>query len=458
MKNCYILFSLCLLINSIYSFTKNVRSNIFNARDPAFLSNRSKFNEIFKKYHTKVISDFERRLANETAIPAQTQTTTTQPSIRKGSSMLINTNSVKGSCNNDILKTFGIEKTDQDSQPKQSDASTKLYCRLNRTTCCSAEDIISTNKNFTQASKELKKRFELLEEIAVLFQGEKYKEIIFEVSRNDKCNSIVEKNIYYQNNLEDFYENILPTLVNKVLELTVDTYEYVKENMWFYSNLICTICNPLSTDFFKFSPGNSTVVANTSNCSKHLDLAEFEIRAISIFENVIKLFVDLIKCHNDLNEDDDYKVDDLLTDKINEEKAEFYSCFESYDFSSQVCSNICNKRQLDDWNFPIPFFKSLGQSLKVLFPHMAGMEINEYYEKVKKANIEDYMKDEPIQFFAKNESFLKFNLDNIHWDLKSSEGITIYNDKMGKQYFLYKVKESAALLQTIVVAFMVLLF
>ena len=363
---------------------------------------------------------------------------------------------VTGSCNDNLLKSFGINRS-ENRGPEVAKAFAKSFCRLNRTTCCTGIEINETAKVYAEAAYELKKKFEILEEITVLFQGEQYKELLFDVKSMDQCHSILESNNYFKDfkGMEDFLEVGIPDLVDKIHELTLDVQNYVKKNLWFYSNLVCTICSPLYAQFFNLENGQTTITANYSNCSEFIEMNEFEIRTVDIFQNVIKLFVDLAKCKNDWTNDADYAVDELNIDTMEKEKKDFYQCYESSDFTTANCRNICTKRQFDDYNFPIPIFKILGQSLKVLFEEFAGMDIEEFYRTIKGTEFSDFTKDGEIQFFKKNEYFLKFDLDKPVWDLKVNEGITIYNDHMGKKYFLVE-KEFGRILSIFISTFVLL--
>lgn len=344
---------------------------------------------------------------------------------------------VTGTCDDELLKSFGINRLEH-REPNVAKAYAKSFCRLNRTTCCKGEEIIETAKGYAEASYQLKKKFEVLEEITVLFQGEQYKELLYDIKPNTQCHPILEKSQYFKDykGMDQFIEEGIPELVNKIHELTLDVQNYVKKNLWFYSNLVCTICSPLYSKYFDFKDGKATITANFSNCSEFIEMTEFEIRTIEVFETVIKLFVDLAKCKNDWTENNDYSVDELNNIEIEKLKKGFYECYESSDFTTENCRNICTKRQFDDYSFPIPIFKILGQSLKVLFQEFAKMDVEEFYRKIKGSELSEFTNDQEIQFFKKNQHFLKYDLDKPIWNLQINEGVTIYNDHMSKKYIV----------------------
>ena len=72
-----------------------------------------------------------------------------------------------------------------------------------------------------------------------------------------------------------------------------ETQVYVKKNLWFYGNFVCTICNPKNFENFLLDPNGSTMVYNSNNCEEFLEMSEFETRTVLIYDKFIKLFVDL---------------------------------------------------------------------------------------------------------------------------------------------------------------------
>ena len=100
--------------------------------------------------------------------------------------------------------------------------------------------------HFTKAKKELEERFQPLQEMIVLFKGNRYEEVLFEVDQKEECKKILTDSALYKqaHNEDHFMNTVLPTEIDRMMSLLSDSEIYVKKNYWFFGNMICAICNP----------------------------------------------------------------------------------------------------------------------------------------------------------------------------------------------------------------------
>ncbi len=52
---------------------------------------------------------------------------------------------------------------------------------------------------------------------------------------------------------------------------------YFKKIAYSYANVVCTICNPAETQFFKLKESVLEVTINSNNCAEFLEIKAFEI-------------------------------------------------------------------------------------------------------------------------------------------------------------------------------------
>jgi hypothetical protein len=340
----------------------------------------------------------------------------------------------------DSNRSEGIEK---------ATAKERVYCRRNRHTCCTSGEISSTNMQFAKAAQQLRRTFEVFEELVTLFKGPSYRNILYEIDQNEKCFDVLKKSNLYQKakNLEHFTETLLPKKIDEIESLVNDTQLYVKKNLWFYGNMVCTACNPIEVPFFKISEQGSSITSHVSNCAELLEMSEYEARASNAYTNIIEPFVKLVICQADKENDDEYKIESLDMNVIEERTKNFFHCYEKFDFTTPDCQAICTHKKIDKFEFPIKFFSTIGKALKILFEKMTeGGNIEDYYLTIKGKNFDEYVVDEPIIFYAPNDEFKKNKFENLTLKVDSDVGITLYNDHMAKMYISKKIEESINLL------------
>ncbi len=84
--------------------------------------------------------------------------------------------------------------------------------------------------------------------------------------------------------------------------LKEDLQRYVKKNVWFYTGIICTVCNPSENEHFSFDSSNSSIKLHDRNCPDLFDMIEFEQRIVYIFNKLIKTVTDIVICKDSSKE------------------------------------------------------------------------------------------------------------------------------------------------------------
>lgn len=79
--------------------------------------------------------------------------------------------------------------------PSPASAKEKAICRLNRASCCSVNEIESIKEKFHEGVKKLNYRIELLQEILVLFRGNKYQEFLMTMMKSEEGKEYLEKTL-----------------------------------------------------------------------------------------------------------------------------------------------------------------------------------------------------------------------------------------------------------------------
>ena len=65
-------------------------------------------------------------------------------------------------------------------------------------------------------------------------------------ANDKKCLPILEKYDVFKTSVDfsEFMELKLPDALDQMAILVNDIELYVKRNLWYYANMICTVCNP----------------------------------------------------------------------------------------------------------------------------------------------------------------------------------------------------------------------
>lgn len=328
-------------------------------------------------------------------------------------------------CNLHLLGAFNVP-IDSDTA-REATFAERQYCNRNQYTCCSSADIEATKNNYLLKVKELEQRMELIEEMLTLFTGQAYKQVIFEVKNNDKCDNVfTRENINKNTFLSD--EEINKAIDNlQTLRIKLKSYTYKQKA--FYKNMICTICNPFNHQFFNIANGGSSVIVHSTLCVDMFENKDFEVELVLAYKYFIEPFSKLTDCTQ--NTIVTYDVVDL--DPILEQHENVHKCFkEHFDVHTENCKDLCWKN-IVEYKFPIPILNNFVKSLKGIFNKLTKGDITEYYTIVKNKHFPDHDNDAPIVFYA-SHGITENKIGELEWEIENDNGISTYHDKMHKKY------------------------
>jgi hypothetical protein len=341
---------------------------------------------------------------------------------------------------------FGVSG---DKRPKDDVATTseKSFCRRNRRSCCSTFNIQSTNLSFAKGSKALRTKFEVIEELFSLFRGPLFLNYVMEHKGKDACHEPVKDlTMEIDNKSYGFFDLVYHRYQLMMVEnLLMDVQLYVKKNLWFYGDLICTACNPDLQKHFKMDSNGSEFEVHTNTCSEMMEEREFERNLLLLYNNFLHKTMQFVECVEDIkdreedpeaeNDDDDevtfVKLDEAEVSKFLDS---FDNCWDDQKVSQEECVDFCTK-SLRLYKFPVNhLMHNYKVSLKILYKAMTGNEINDYYESIKDYEWKIDRENDAIAFYPQNELWGEYKFDELKWSYYTTKGQNIYKELMSKKY------------------------
>ena len=348
-------------------------------------------------------------------------------------------------CNTTLLTAFGVTG---DKRPKdlKATASEKTFCRRNKRSCCSSFNIQSTNMGFAKGATALRQKFEVVEELFSLFRGPLFFEYITEHSGKGECaKEVDDMSIELDNQQYGFFTQAYQRYQLMMIEnMLMDVIVYVKKNLWFYGNLVCSACNPDTQKYFEMDKNGSSFSVHTNTCSEMLEEREFERNLLLVYENYLHKTIKFIECVEDIKDkeedpDAEEEEDEVAFIKLNQEETEkflstFETCWEDQNVEQLECVQFCMK-SLRLYEFPIHhLMHNYKLSLQIMYKAMTGNEIQDYYESIKEMEWKIEHENDAIAFFAQNEVWEEYHFNKLKWTYHSSKGHNIYKEIMSKKY------------------------
>lgn len=362
-------------------------------------------------------------------------------------------------CNSDLLKIFGMggEFLTHARTPTLYEES---YCMRNWKTCCTYQNFESSNNTFAIAVQKMKKKFEKIEELFALFKGPKFSEFIHEHKNYTKCNSLVKDlNIDVDGHNYTYFDQFFIHHHLELLQLLlVDTEQYAKKIIYFYADLTCSVCNPKIQKYFTLDQeANPSMNIHVNTCSEVMELKEYELNLLTLYQNYLKPTVEFLNCVNgevskeDGEEDEKnsnpHKLVSLNNDQIELFETTYETCLSDKNVDLQECKDFC-KTDLNNYTFPFThLFKNLKISLAVLYKTLASNDIEEFYKEIKQEEF-DIEEDDPIEFYARNNEWVSHKMDNLEWGFDQDQGFNIFRQIMEKKY-INKIPKSMNILCSI---------
>ena len=166
------------------------------------------------------------------------------------------------SCNKDLLLAFGlkIDENRKNAQivPQASGVNEKTLCRRNIGTCCTYNEMMSVADDFAVTANKFREQFILLEELYVMFKGGKMFEVLLDIKQIDKCEAIMKNHVLIPRDENGVAQGTFETTValeiqNNVAGLFNEMRRYKKHIISNYGNVVCSICSPSESKYFKLN-------------------------------------------------------------------------------------------------------------------------------------------------------------------------------------------------------------
>ena len=358
-------------------------------------------------------------------------------------------------CNVDLLEIFDL-KGDKQVKDSKSLIEEKMYCRRNKRTCCSEQNIISSNVAFAKGAKALKEKFQVIEEFFTLFRGPLFSDYVIEHNSVSKCTKIVEDlNITIAEENFDYFTYTYQHYMMQMIEnLLMDTELYVKKNLWFYGDIICSICNPTYQENFNLSKEGSKLNLHTNTCSEMMEEREYEKNILHFYSKFVEKTTKFVECisgleeeteeeenenekeptEEEVNEQNNLKLIPLDKKQVDDFNKDFSTCWYDQNVIQLECSKFCSK-SLRLYEFPIDdLLHNYKVSLHILYEALTTKDISEFYEQIKELEWKIGTENDPIAFFALNSFWQDYKIDTLTWSYHSSQGLNVYKEIMSKKY------------------------
>ena len=342
-------------------------------------------------------------------------------------------------CQDGVIGAFQITPSIQNSnEPEKATHGTLDFCRKNKKTCCNEEQLNGIAAAYYKSYQDLVKAFEIFEEAMSIFIGPKFEQEILSqitlehLNKKEECAQYA-KNPLKTESLKDPI-NFSPELesiqfqMNELRNLLSETAYYVKRQGWFYGNLICTACNPADHEYIKVEGHKVTLTASHSTCLEIFDMKEYEYRMMTAFTKFLVPAANTYKCMTATEKEpfgEDQVIKPTKIEEIIENNKNYRFCFEEFDHETEVCQKQCEK-DLHEIQIPGDELDLMLDVVKVFFPVLTGVELEDYYTTIKNRPLEN--NPTKASFFPKDSIQLEMvyekagiHIFNNHWSKKFLE-------------------------------------
>lgn len=350
----------------------------------------------------------------------------------------IDSDDPKKVCKVDVLKHFGMGRANFFEFAKRSNIDIKAYCRRNLYTCCSVDHIESLASIFQRATEKLRKLFEPIEELLTLFRGPVYKNFINDMRGDEICAGFIEESMVLNEQKTEYFFDPEHTKARneEIFSLLVDLEYYIKHQIWFYGNMICTICNPDENKFFSMKSSKPRITALMNTCSDILEAYEFELRLAKLYNGFFKPLTDLISCREDNFNEGEVSLSYIPFDQIRSMERKFRSCYSNLSEKNADCVDICSK-SLTTFSPNVDIHTPFKEALRIIFRKFTKKDIVDYYREIKQEEFED-VHLQSVYFFMSNWSRVNSQeAKNFAWKF-SIQGANIYNNHISKKFYNYR--------------------
>jgi hypothetical protein len=342
----------------------------------------------------------------------------------------------KGVCKKTLIQALGLSGINSQFSPFRASNEERHFCINSKYTCCNSKAFVSAQKWFIKNWDIFQQSQEWIQEILSLFRGPKYSILLNDLKKNSKCHFFLFNSQNKEESLKFFDEEEVKFNIDNIGKQSVQFGFYKKNIRAFYSNIICTICNPLNDANLILVPGETTINVNINTLEKRLEILEYEINLVRIVERFVYPLAKVIQCHLGLQNDPTYFLPMIDFSKANLIQTQIDLCIADTTFSNLFCKLLMNIK-IFKHQFSVDINHQTKQALKIIYLAMTGNMINNFYGKYKN-DVKDEYFDYHYELFDKmNKKFRKLKLANTVFELHD-HGIDIYQNIMSANFFLQK--------------------
>lgn len=340
-------------------------------------------------------------------------------------------------CNKDLLVAMGFDVEDKnDLNPKIARFAEIGFCRKNKETCCNASELTKMARKHFNSLAKLHKIFEPFEEALTFVKGEKILETIREEAKpkkmaEKKCTKYAKGNVNYNREINFYTETAyMSEQIGTALLMLSDISFSIKKQGWFYSDLICTVCNPFDQEYMKVTDTAIEFIGSENTCIEVAEIKEFLNRLEIIYGDFLKPLADTFSC---LMRDDDKEFDEtellpeLNWEQVKKDAEQLDACHREFNADSK-CYDLCQKSMTTFEVSPI-LLKAYSKALTGLFHGLGDMSVEEFYKERKGEEYQpDTLTSSVVFFEIKSEKEKKMTME-----IKNA-GIHIFSNHFAKKF------------------------
>ena len=349
-------------------------------------------------------------------------------------------------CNTTLLGMVGF--TDVQEGPLPATAEQTRYCPKARYSCCSARHLQAAASEFTSRSKYFLAKFDVISELLVVLKDPRLQSFYVSMQTKER----VRQCSYHVNvGKSDFYQTkVFSRYVETLQQIEHDTRYYTRQQLQFYSRLICTLCDPDSHGNFRNETGIA-VIADTDVCRQFIQMTSYELRLARLFNSFLFKLIQLIRCYKGTLIDTEEAVTRVNPDVLRANLKAYQNCLAENSLISSSCAEVCRK-SLRSYSMPYGIFLRLKKTLKIIFNLLTNHHIEDYYLLWKR---EKYWSGDnsTMSFFMQGGQV--FDDVEVNWRFVENDGVNFFKTELGTEFLDNAVP---ALLATLALALLSLLF
>jgi hypothetical protein len=318
-------------------------------------------------------------------------------------------------CQPPVLSFFNI-RIMQNQKPRPAVDRETTFCRANQSTCCSVKDFKRVQKFFVRGTKKYQRMMEFIEETLTLFKGNAFWSGFQKLVTSGSCvkqqrrNNRIE-NKYLGGNTDEKPAPIEAFLGSpsslreqqRIIDLLLEDFKpFSKTTFYFYSNIICTVCDPFQNT--KFHLESNSLSLSPDSCFQIIQNRLYELRLAKLMLTFLFPVSNYISCLE--QEKSSSFVATMVRIQSTEQELlkteqSLNECLYDLNTNKYDCPKFCNRR-LAVFSFTYFTIIDLKSALKTLFQFVNARSIDEYYEHIKEELFENILdEDREVEFFEK---------------------------------------------------------